>query len=58
MRSETIRLLMGAAFFGLAANFALGFVIYDQHGAHLLPSALVGSLVAAGVFFVGSKGQK
>lgn len=46
--------LLGSILLGLAANFAYGFSNYDQHGAHLLPAALVGFLVAAGAFYLSS----
>jgi hypothetical protein len=49
---RTKRRLAGAVFIGMAANFALGFVIYDQHGAHLLPSLIVGFLVGVGVYYL------
>ena len=48
---------MGAFSTGLAANFALGAVIYDQHGARLLPSALIGILVGIGVYYLSSTNE-
>jgi hypothetical protein len=57
MSARTRRRLLGAVLLGLAANFAYGFAHYDQHGAHLLPSALIGFLVAAGAFYLSSANE-
>ena len=54
MTARTKRRLLGAILFGLAANFAYGFSNYDEHGSHMLPSALIGILVAAGAFYLSS----
>jgi hypothetical protein len=48
---------MGAAILGLAANFAYGFSNYDQYGAHLLPAALIGGLVAVGAYYLTSANE-
>jgi hypothetical protein len=53
MRPRTINLLFGAISFGMAADLAMAFLMYDQHGAHLLPSTLVGLMVGRGVFWTG-----
>lgn len=53
MPPRTISLLFGALSLGLAADFAMSFLMYDPHGGHLLPSALVGFLVGSGVFWTG-----
>jgi hypothetical protein len=57
MLVRTRRRLMGAVFIGLAANCAYGFSFYDQHGAHLSPGALIGVLIAVGVFYLSSANE-
>jgi len=54
MTKRTIRRLMGSIALGMAANWAFGFAHYDQFGAHLLPSALIGIFVAIGAYYLSS----
>ena len=48
---------MGAIFLGLAADLTYDFSNYDPHGAHLLPGALIGFMVAIGAYYLSAANE-